>query len=95
MPTTKKIKTPPIVRASWFDAASIDPWTDDSDIEATTELSLIETVGFLMLYAPNRIVIAGSLDADEKEACCLMVIPRKMLADDVKVLVPAVEEDVA
>jgi hypothetical protein len=89
-------RLPPVVRATWFDAHSIDSWTPHKELKHESTLPLIESVGFLVLDEKDRIGLANSVDPDDDgAACCVLVIPRGMLADTPVEIAPGreIEED--
>ena len=88
---------PAIVRCTWVDAHSIDEWTCRGELEEESEPALIESVGYLVLDRPDRIVLANSIDPDAAYdvgyAACAIVIPRKYMVDEPVVVAPARKKD--
>lgn len=63
-----------LVRVEWFDAVSVDGWTQSSEIKP--ELHLIETVGILIAETDDVITVALNHDTTGDSYSCFINIPK-------------------
>jgi hypothetical protein len=68
-------KTFRLVKVTWIDATSSDPWTDlDGVLEYPPHE--ISSVGYLVSRTKEKIVLAANLDHVSNDVSCCMIIPK-------------------
>jgi hypothetical protein len=71
---------------TWLDAASIDDWTDASEVRP--ECSLIVSSGILVGETADTLTLAANFDSSGNAYSCIMNIPKSCIAEAHQ-LVPA------
>lgn len=74
-----------IVYVVWFDAVSVDDWTDVSEIRP--ELAEIHSAGLLVGETKDILSLAVNKDITNDKVSCIMNIPKKWIKVRHRILV--------
>lgn len=72
----------------WFDATSVDEWTDIFDL-MQAPAHTIKTVGFVINEDEETLCLAMNYDEDAETASCVMYIPKSIITKRHRILLDA------
>lgn len=76
----------PFVRVEWVDSTATADWMAPDAVDKALRCATITTIGWLMLDAPDRIIIASSHDDTWELVGELIAIPRPAIVASSRVV---------